>query len=579
MDDFCPASGPDDDIALAREAIAAGDLRHAAFHAARALTADPGRREWLLILDQVIDAAAEPLDLFPLDEEGTAFPTAAAHAYALGRLGRVPEALDLLFKTILARPDVPYLGWATRWVQQPEAAGLDLRPITDFLLHLEKNYAALMSRDEGGRATLDGAAKFIQAVRQAHKPDGRFLLAGAALLRRHGYHDEALALARAGYAREPGYASAVAVAAVHEARRELEPALAAYRAALRAQPDDVSARLRMADLLRERDRLDEARRLYDEVLEREPDHPAALPASYLVRFQTEGREEWRDKLLTLAEEQPDNGAARWLARRAMPYFGYLPEPAEITTKLLSAAAEKGEQVTRLDLPYLEAPSNSLAFDSLRQVERTVARVQTPDPRLPRRPVDFLLWRYDDFRPKVAVPPPHPAVARAIVEIAAQAYQLEAWAKQARRLAEQMRPALVPDLLATMVYPPRPPEVKRPWVWVPRVQLAAALVIAQLDEPWPRSARRKALRALANGPADWTTDAAVVALTVLAQDDEEVADEVAELFRTMRAELPADGPVCYFPALMYGSLRLPNLGADERTEVRQRLRDSAASGGR
>jgi len=57
----------------------------------------------------------------------------------------------------------------------------------------------------------------------------------------------------------------------------------------------------------------------------------------------------------------------------------------------------------------------------------------------------------------------------------------------------------------------------------------------------------------------------------ANDDEEAAEEIAGLFREMRAELPEDGPVCYFQALMSGSLRLPNLTLDERAEVRRRRR--------
>jgi hypothetical protein len=258
----------------------------------------------------------------------------------------------------------------------------------------------------------------------------------------------------------------------------------------------------------------------------------------------------------------------------MPYFGYLPEPAEIATERLRAALAKGEDLAALGplvLTTVEAPSNYLAFDALRRLEVSVAHIPTPDPRVPRRPVDFLLWRFDDVKPKVAVPPPHPAIAWAVVEIAAQPYQLELWVKQAARLAQQLQPGHAADLLATMVYPPRPPQVQRPWTWVYGVQLAAALVITHIDDGWHGSVRRKALLALANGPVDWTTDAGLVALTVVALDDEEAAEEIAEVFRQMREELPQDGMVCHRRALLYGSLRLPNLGAAERAAIRQQLR--------
>lgn len=571
MDDS--ASTPEDDITQAREALAEGDLQQAAHHVAAALGVDPNRREWLQLLDQVIETAVVPLELFPIDETPV-YCTVAAHAYVLARQGSYREAIDLLLQTIHVRPDVAYVNWAIRWLQQAPAGSVDMERLGWFVSSLAQNVPALMSRDEGGKATLDRMAKFIQVVRQSHRPDGRFLAVSVSLLRRLGYRDEALELAKEAYAGEPGFHTAIAVAVAHETRKELEPALAAYRDALRFQPDDLSVRLSMADLLWAHDKFDEAQKLYDEVLEREPEHPWALPSSHFLRFQRQGAEKHRDQLLTLAEEQPDNDRTQWLARQAMPYFGYLPEPSDATTNVMRRFLEGKEAEQKLDslaLTSLEAPSNYLAFDTLRNVPVTVEKIQTPDPRVPRCKVEYLLWRYDELRPKVAVPPPNPSVAWAVVEIAGQAYQLEVWSKQAARLARQMQPNHAVDLLATMVYPPRPADVKRPWGWVYRVQMAAALVLAHLDDGWRGSVRRKALLSLANGPMDWTTDAALIALTMVAMDDEEAAEEIAELFREMRAELPTDGPVCYFQALMYGSLRLPNLDADERTEIRQRLR--------
>src|SRR5262249_59670266 len=127
-----------------------------------------------------------------------------------------------------------------------------------------------------------------------------------------------------------------------------------------------------------------------------------------------------------------------------------------------------------------------------------------------------------------------------------------------------------DLLATMVYPPGVARVDRPAAWVYRVQVAAALVLAHLDGGWEDSVRRKALLALANGPMDWTVDAALVALASLARDEEDAAAEVARLFRELRAGAAADGTVSYYPALLWCSLRLPDLADDERDELRQRL---------
>jgi tetratricopeptide (TPR) repeat protein len=202
---------------------------------------------------------------------------------------------------------------------------------------------------------------------------------------------------------------------------------------------------------------------------------------------------------------------------------------------------------------------------------SVARVQKPDPRLPRGRVDYLLWNYEGTRPRVAVAPPAPAVAQDVAELAMQPYRLEVWWGHARRLARQFGPERVDDLLATMVYPPGAGRTDKPAVWVFRVQVAAALVLAHLDSGWEGSVRRKALLALANGPMDWTVDAALVALAALARDEEDAAAEISSLFRDLRKGVAADGTITYYPALLWCALRLPDVEEDEHEELRTELR--------
>ncbi len=324
----------------------------------------------------------------------------------------------------------------------------------------------------------------------------------------------------------------------------------------------------MADLLVNYGRLPEAQELYAEVLEREPGQECAQPSFYFLNLVTTNEESWRDKLLALADEQPDNERAQRLAQQVTPYAGYLPDPPDLTASLQQANEHSGSAAW---LPYVEAPSNYVAFDWLQRMNVSVARVQKPDPRLPRCRVDYLLWTYDDTRPRIAVPPPTSGVGQAVAEFANQPYRLEAWWGGARRLARQMSVAQVDDLLATMVYPPAVSRVERPAAWVFRVQVAAALVLAHIDGGWEGSMRRKALLSLANGPMDWTVDAALVSLAALARDEEDAAAEISRLFREMRASVPADGSVCYYPTLMWCSLRLPDLPDKERTDLRQSVR--------
>jgi tetratricopeptide (TPR) repeat protein len=394
------------------------------------------------------------------------------------------------------------------------------------------------------------------------------------MLRRLGLLDESLEYAHAAYALKPSFQTAVAIAVAHESRRELEPAVEAYRDALRFEPNDVSARLSMADLVWDYGRPEEAEKYYAEALTIEPAQPWALPSSLYLRWQREGSEEVRFKLLALADACPDNQRAQQMAGLAMPYFGYLPEPSDATTNIFKQMANENKTLSglsKLSLSCLEAPSNFLVAPNLFSAKISIVGLQKPDPRQPREPVEFLLWKYDDLRPSVAVPPPDSAVAQQVAELARQRYHLSSWMRAAGRLAQELGPQRVGDLLATMVHPPMPPEVKRPWGWIYRVQVAAALVVAQLDGGWQGSVRQKALSALVWGPMDWTVDAALVALSAIAQDEEALAEEVAGIFRKMLETLPRGGAVCYYPALLWCMLRVPGLTVEERTSLRQRLR--------
>src|SRR5262249_21960133 len=67
---------------------------------------------------------------------------------------------------------------------------------------------------------------------------------------------------------------------------------------------------------------------------------------------------------------------------------------------------------------------------------------------------------------------------------------------------------------------------------------------------------------------WTVDAALVALSALARDEEDIAAEITSLFQNLSE---GSEHFSFYPALLWCSLRLPNLTEDERTALRQRLR--------
>jgi hypothetical protein len=108
-------------------------------------------------------------------------------------------------------------------------------------------------------------------------------------------------------------------------------------------------------------------------------------------------------------------------------------------------------------------------------------------------------------------------------------------------------------------------------WIPRVQLAVAQVLAHLDEaPWEVSVRRRGLYTLLLGPLDWSTEAAIIAVTQLASTHPAIATDVHEALTRLWRSKPASGVVCWEVALHYHWQHVPGLFPDELDEIRDQL---------
>jgi tetratricopeptide (TPR) repeat protein len=174
-------------------------------------------------------------------------------------------------------------------------------------------------------------------------------------------------------------------------------------------------------------------------------------------------------------------------------------------------------------------------------------------------------------------PPADTVANEVVTLAMQRYSLEGWARRAEAIGRKLGPTAIPDLLATMVHPPKVVWKEggwnpMPWTWVYRVQIAAAMIVAHTETAWEGSARRAALSSLVWGPMDWTTDASLMALAALARREEALADDIAGIFRARYASRPRGAAACWAAPILWLMQRLPNLESSERTELRARLRE-------
>ncbi len=265
-------------------------------------------------------------------------------------------------------------------------------------------------------------------------------------------------------------------------------------------------------------------------------------------------------------------AIQSVRKHIMPYVDFLPEPSDATINILRQFgsqlknADKGnKQPFSLGVSSLEAPSARLALDCfLVQIGApksvvSVARIPEPDPRLPHGEVDFVLWRYSETEPEVAVAPPSDAVAREISRIAAAGSNIQQWATQTHNLASTLESDHLNDLLGVMVHPPACPGNIEMWNWIHYLQTVSALTIAYLneEEPWQGSLRRRALLSLVRGPMDWTIEAAIIALSQVAHADQSSAADIIAIWTEMFDNLPSSGAVPYLSALAYYGLTLPN----------------------
>ncbi|MCZ7687610.1 MAG: hypothetical protein M5U28_56280 [Sandaracinaceae bacterium] len=231
---------------------------------------------------------------------------------------------------------------------------------------------------------------------------------------------------------------------------------------------------------------------------------------------------------------------------------------------------------------LEAPSAIAACDDalrLRGFEppsRSVTSDLDPDPRVPLAATAFTVFRYDGIVAKPALPPPPEGVARAVADLAGQRFGIVPWCRHAEETGKRLGVVAIEGLLATMAHPPPMPQGWAPWFWRQQVVMAAALLVAFVEDGWPETGRRAALRSLLFGPIDWTTTAGIVAMTELAYRGGPPREEALAWFAELES-LPMSPAVYENVAvpLVECMLQLHLLGAERLEALRVRRRELLA----
>ncbi|WP_367137028.1 hypothetical protein [Saccharothrix sp. HUAS TT1] len=531
------------EVAVSRLIMADGDLDHAARHLADALATDPRLPDAHEALAEFVaraggaDRAARHFEPEPV----RAFVgTLAAHAHVRAMAGRWDEAVQELFAVASHEPRRPWLDVA--WLQRadlpdllgPNAAAIAIarfaQPLADPVAEVD-------------RPPLLPALALLRGCVARHPDHAMLLWCGSTLARRLGAFDEAVEWAQRSFDVEPTHQAAVVKGYALRGAGRWDDALAAWRREAARTPEDHDLFLDIAELLeamgRPAEGLEWARRAADE----NPEHPKAFAIALGLRHVVDGDVRHLVALADHLRDRPERDfAGEVLARRGRgrPWLGRVPEPTGAVVTLLCELLERSEPApdTTLDveLSALEPPSALLALRSaFPRGSVTVDGLPEPDPRQPVRAVRHVVWAYDGTVARPAVPPPSREAAEAVRAVAAFHWPSLPAAYDRAVVLSALDPL---DLLGVLVHPPVPPddEVGRwlvrhaPHLWVRAVQAWACLGLAhhRADEPWPVSSRREVLADLLDGPEDWVSEAAGLALLATAWVEPAARQDVREL---------------------------------------------------
>ena len=564
------------------ELRAGGNLQHGAKHLAELLTYDPSNASWLRLLDAYLERA-DIETLLPRDPENLYYATEAVRTQAWARQGQVTEALDLLVRVDEAAPQVGYvLAWAAAWLEAPGV--LETVPGDTAVSALG---AALNSMQPAHKQTVHELqhSRRVAAVarrlwpRHAELTNTAMVVAG--LLRKSGQFEEALQFLR-DTTTTPTWHSEIAQGLVLRESGAPDEAVAAFARGLAHDPDDLAARLEAGDTLLDVQRWEEALPWYDAVLQRAPQHPWAHPSSLWCRSKLQaepGSSDDPNVAPLVALDREGNGRARGLIQSYHRFIGYMPPATDALANMLRNVLAQGKSFegdTPIGVSYPEAPSNVAALrmampDCNPVVE--AGQVPSPDPRRPCTPIRYEVWRLNEGTGNLepALPPPPPELADAVRTLAAHPFDRAVLFARASRLQADHATATVPQWLACVCHPPAPSgPVEDVTVWIRRVQLVVTDVLANLDQGWDGSQRQAALLSVLHGPMDWSTEAAILSCTLLAQREPWLQVAITEAFRTLEAARPDEGAVCWEPCLYTLWPRIPGLTSEQRGALYDKL---------
>lgn len=575
---------PEFELFIALGELKAGNLQHGAHHLAQLISYDPANQEWIDLLHEYLRrVGGDESKLLPIEKERY-FAQEAIRAYSWAQKGQWKETFEHLVQVVRAKPDSAYLDeWGLNWLKRDEVLSAVPSSVIEYTLGLGLNkFPESRWLSTKRRSKLARYAEVADRVSPNMHSSPTFPMLHAGLLRKLGRFDDAIAIARKATVSSPDWHSHVAEGLVLRERGDYEAGVQCFERALTFDPEDLSARLEAADGYLNNRVWDKAHDWYGQVLQRQPDHPWAVPSALFCKWKSTGDVLKHKRLVEMARRTPVNRRAAQLLRVNEPYVGVLPQPADaianvcrkVTQSFRDEPPEPGDNIT-LTGP-LESPSATLAFEEQLKalghpipILLKVEEIPKPDPRVPCMPVKYAMWNYKGTDAKPALPPPDQSILKVVGELASNPYDRDENWTVAKRAARNFSENQIPQLLAAMVNPPPIPTDKDALEWVPRVQLAAAQIIAHIGAGWQPSSRREVLLSALFGPRDWITVAAIITLAHLAEENPEIEADVRDAFKTLSEFIP-ESYNCFEHALFACWQWLPSLTMEEKRSLHERV---------
>lgn len=577
------------ELAAARQALDAGDPRHAAHHAAGALALTPLDPAVRAVVDELVVLPAPGLGglmrralggdkrAAPLFEDNGFVGNVAARARGHELRAELDEALALVMQIAFQITDRAFVNWACELARAgsgplecgllmtaytglatPTMGLLRLRPAEQAFFapwaDLADAYLGRASDEDrvsvciAASAFSRRAGRYARAAELAHADAPHALLdaAGGLALRAEGRFDEARAAFVRAEEADGEHAAEIARVLLDQALDEPEPD--ARRRALQAARDALGRSAQNGEVKLAMDALDEA---LDPSLPRRLTRLVGDPPEYdAIRRITSGQ--------GLHDPMTD------ASTNVIPQLEDKPPPIEGTVTV--NVMECPSALATLALRFLGAPDPSgLRYDYGGQIPQPPA-FEPLDPGRGAR-----LWRMQDHLPVQDVPPPPPQVTafvdRFLIDHWAQLSDgppvlspHRAWsALHAHPDVERLDPA---HLRAAMIHPTAPPEwpIAATWVFDRQVVCALAMAAQEHGRTWLAARRRDNLVALIFGPPDWTLAATLVALREVVLDDPDALEDARDWASYLVGRQPDRGH-CSWARALRRLLEVPGMPTD------------------